>query len=380
MKSNDSTTSLSTRRESTVRAVCASVALAGLLAAAGPAHADEPAAAAAEPAPTAPADTAPPAEAAAPPAPAAPAAATNNGTPALSATATPPVPAAPAIPPPPYSLPWQLRPVTVGNVVRSDTATAFYKDAAGNTGSTVATMLLASYKVTPELAPMVRMGLVKNDAPGAGADGSSFVNPIVGVTYSKKLGSFRLAPFLATTIPIGTGAGDTPDLGTNGANAAGIRARSAMDNAMFAVNYMTGIAGVGFAYVDHKFTAQLEATVLQLFRVRGDNAAPATDSTRTNSTVGLHLGYFIIPQLSVGGDLRYQRWLSHPTNRNMAGANVPIIDANMDTVTFAVGPRAHFKLSKTMWLRPGISYARGLDAPLTTTSFNVVQVDVPFVF
>ena len=81
---------------------------------------------------------------------------------------------------------------------------------------------------------------------------------------------------------------------------------------MFAVNYMTGIAGVGFAYVDHKFTAQVEATVLQLFRVRGDHAAARTDSTRTNATAGLHLGYFIIPQLSLGGELRYQRWLSTP--------------------------------------------------------------------
>ncbi len=300
----------------------------------------------------------------------------------VAAVATPPVPAVPlAPPPPPYSLPWQLRPATVGNVVRSDTATAFYKDAAGNTGSTVASMLLASYKVTPEIAPMVRVGFVKNDAPGMGVDGSSFLNPIVGATYSHKMGSFKLAPFLATTIPIGMGAGNMPDAGANAANGAGIRARSAMDNAMFAVNYMTGIAGVGFAYVDHKFTAQVEATLLQLFRVRGDSAAGATDASRTNSTVGLHLGYFVIPQLSFGGELRYQRWLSHPTARNtMTGANVPIVDANMDTVTFAVGPRAHFKVSKTSWIRPGISYARGLDAPLTTTSFNVVQIDVPFVF
>ncbi|MBC8133025.1 MAG: hypothetical protein H7X95_08600 [Deltaproteobacteria bacterium] len=299
----------------------------------------------------------------------------------MTATATPPV-AAPvsAPPPPPYSLPWQLRPVTVGNVVRSDTATAFYKDAAGNSGSTVATMLLASYKITPEIAPMVRLGLSKNDSPAMLADGSSFLNPILGATYATKFGSYKLAGFLATTLPIGTGAGNMPEAGTHLANVNGIRARSAMDNAMFAVNYMTGIAGVGFAYVDHKFTAQVEATLLQLFRVRGDNAASATDSTRTNSTVGLHLGYFVIPQLSLSGEMRYQRWLSHPTSRNMMGASVPIPDANMDTVTFAVGPRAHFKFNKTMWIRPGISWARGLDAPLTTTSFNVIQVDIPVVF
>jgi hypothetical protein len=224
------------------------------------------------------------------------------------------------------------------------------------------------------------MGFSRNDAPAMGADGSSFLNPVVGATYARKLDSFRLAGFLGATIPIGMGAGNMPDAGAAGANAAGIKARSAMDNAMFAVNYMTAIAGLGFAYVDHKFTAQIEATVLQLFRVRGDSAASATDSTRTNSTAGVHLGYFLIPQLSLGGELRYQRWLTHPTSRNAMGASVSIPGANMDTVTFAVGPRAHFKIGKTSWIRPGISYARGLDAPLTTTTFNVVQLDVPVVF
>ena len=40
--------------------------------------------------------------------------------------------------------------------------------ASGATGSTVATMFLASYKVTPSLAPMVRLGVSQNDAPGGG--------------------------------------------------------------------------------------------------------------------------------------------------------------------------------------------------------------------
>ena len=348
---------------------------AGLLLIVSSARADEPTA----PAPAAPVAAPEPAPPAA--APAEPRQVAMADTPAVAASAPPPIPAAPAVPPPPpYSLPWQLRPVTVGNVIRLDTATAFYEDAMGNAGSTVASTLLASYKITPEIAPMIRMGFSRNDAPGAAADGSSFVNPIIGATYARKVDSFRWAAFLGTTIPVGMGAGNTPDAGANLANSAGIRARSAMENAMFAVNYMTGIAGIGVAYVDHKFTAQVEATLLQLFRVRGDGAASATDSTRTNATAGIHLGYFVIPQVSVGGDLRYQRWLTHPTSRNAMGMSVAIPDANMDTVTFAVGPRAHFKFGKTSWIRPGISYARGLDAPLTTTAFNVVQIDVPVVF
>jgi hypothetical protein len=289
-------------------------------------------------------------------------------------TAAPATPATATLPPPPYSLPWQLRPVAAANVLRSDTAVAFYDNGMGASGSTVASMFLASYKVTPTLAPLVRFGVSQNNAPAMGADGTSFVNPIVGATYAKRVDSIRWAAFLGATIPIGSGGGNTPDAGAAAANAAGIRARSAMDNAMFAVNYFTAIAGGGIAYVDHKLTVQLEATLLQLFRVRGDTAPSSPDSTRTNSTVGLHAGYFILPVLSVGGELRYQRWLSSPTpTPNFSGANV-------DTLTMAIGPRAHFQVGKGLWLRPGLAYARGLDMPLTTSSYNMIQVDVPFVF
>jgi len=290
--------------------------------------------------------------------------------PAVTAVVTPPPPvASPAPPAPPYSLPWQLRPVVAANVIRSDSTVAFYENAAGVSGSTVATMLLASFKVTPHLAPLVRLGFVQNTAPGMAPDGTSFINPIVGATYARPVGSIRLAGFLAGTVPIGQGStGTAMNSGAAGANSAGIAARSGMDNAMYAVNYFTVIGGIGAAYVAHGFTAQIEATVLQLTRVRTSTG----DSSRTNSTAGLHLGYFLIPQLSLGGELRYQRWLSD-------AAPVKANPVNRETVTVAIGPRAHFKLGKN-WFRPGISYARGLDKPLTTASYNMVQVDLPFAF
>ena len=290
--------------------------------------------------------------------------------PAATAVATPPPPvASPAPPPPPYSLPWQLRPVVAANVIRSDSTVAFYENAAGVSGSTVATMLLGSYKVTPYLAPLVRLGFVQNSAPGAAPDGTSFINPIVGATYARPVGPIRLAGFLAGTVPIGQGStGTAMNSGAVGANSAGILARSGMDNAMYAVNYFTVIGGIAAAYVAHGFTAQVEATVLQLTRVRTSTG----DSSRTNSTAGMHLGYFLIPQLSLGGELRYQRWLSD-------AAPVKANPVNRETVTLAIGPRAHFKLGKN-WFRPGISYARGLDKPLTTASYNMVQVDLPFAF
>jgi hypothetical protein len=33
-----------------------------------------------------------------------------------------------------------------------------------------------------------------------------------------------------------------------------------------------------------------------------------------------------------------------------------------------------------MFVRPGISYARALDQPLSSQSYNMLQVDVPVVF
>jgi hypothetical protein len=227
---------------------------------------------------------------------------------------------------------------------------------------------------------MARLGFAQNDAPAAGADGTSFINPVVGATYAAKVDAIRWSAFLGATVPIGQGGGNMPDAGAALANGSGIRARSAMDNAMFAVNYFTAMAGGGVAYVDHKLTVQLEATLLQLFRVRGDMAASATDSTRTNSTVGLHAGYFVVAMLSLGGELRYQRWLTTPTQLNSMSVKEDIPGAAKDTMTLAIGPRLHFQVGKGMWLRPGIAYARPLDDPLSAASYNVVQVDVPFVF
>ena len=90
-----------------------------------------------------------------------------------------PPPAKPT--PPPYSLPWQLRPAAAVNVVRSDTSTGF-RSVNGVGGTTVATLLLGSYKVTPDLALVVRAGFVDDAAPGK-PSASAFLNPALGATY-----------------------------------------------------------------------------------------------------------------------------------------------------------------------------------------------------
>jgi len=284
-----------------------------------------------------------------------------------------------------YSLPWQLRPVTIGNLARVDSVAAVFNDANGNLDEAVATVVTASYHLNRNWAPMVRLGFVGNDAPGQATDGSSFANPLVGATYARALGSYRLALFGATTLPIGTGGGAAPDVRAAKTNAASSTARPA-DNAMFAVNYTTAIAGADFAYVNHGFTAQAEATLLQFVRVRGQDAVGATDSFRTEAAVGLHLGFFIGSHFSLSSDLHYRRWLSNPTTLSAAsGARVALSDADMASTTVAVGPRLHFRVGKQGWVRPGLSFVRGFDArgfgaPLLTAQATGVQVDVPVMF
>ncbi|HZI09700.1 MAG TPA: hypothetical protein VE153_04855 [Myxococcus sp.] len=278
--------------------------------------------------------------------------------------------AAQAAPKAPYSLPWQLRPTAALNVVRSDTSVAFSSPEGIGDSTTVASMVLASYKLTPNLAPLVRLGYVHH-SPGTGDSGGALLNPVLGAIYSQNLSeSVRLGVFLGVTLPVGMGGGNTPEPATAGAARAGIPARSAMDNAMFAVNDFTVFPGVGLSYVSGGFTAQVEATVLQLTRVRGE--AVQADKSRTNFTSGLHLGYFIIPAVSVGGELRYQRWLSTPSSVTS--------EELRDNLTAAVGPRFHFKLSDTVTVRPGLSYAFALDAPMKRSDYSIFQLDVPVNF
>src|SRR5258708_31254245 len=127
-------------------------------------------------------------------------------------TSTPPVTEAPPVvkpTPPPYSLPWQLRPAAAANVVRSDTSSGMRSDG-GNGGTTVVTTLLASYKVTPDLAVVIRRGFAHRSPPPHGPP-SAFLNPAPGAASGFKLGSgFRPRPFPECAPPAGDGGAQSP--------------------------------------------------------------------------------------------------------------------------------------------------------------------------
>lgn len=272
----------------------------------------------------------------------------------------------------PYTLPWQLRPAAPSNVVRLDSVLALSEPAGSAAGHTFVSTLLVSYKLIPELSPFVRLGIVQNGG-GGGPGALALTNIALGATYGIKLGDLRFAAVLGLALPVGGGGGDNPDTAALAAVRAAVLARSAMDNALFAVNDLVVFPGLDLAWVAHDFTVQAELTLLELIRVRGATAQP--DSAKTNLTMGLHVGYFVIPEVSLGAELRYQRWLTTPVavERDASGAT-------RDNLTVAFGLRAHLPLGGAWILRPGLAYARGLDRPMSAQSYNVVQLDVALGF
>ncbi|MBM4361589.1 MAG: hypothetical protein FJ104_02825 [Deltaproteobacteria bacterium] len=294
--------------------------------------------------------------------------------------ATPPA-AAPAPPPAPYSLPFQMRPAAAVTVLRLDSTYALYDvpsptaaDPERTEGaSTLVSTLLFSYKVTDYLAPFVRAGVVSNSPP-VGDSFTGLTNVALGAMYGGKFGTdFRYSATLGVALPTGSGGGNSPEPEAGAARGAGIAARAGMDNALFAANDLVIFPGFDLAYVAGGLTVQGEVTLLQLTQVKGDERAQPDDS-RTNLTTGLHVGYFVIPELSLAAELRHQRWLSTPTQVEKLGEEL------RDTTTVAIGPRAHIPLGEKRFLRPAITFAMPLDKPLTDTDHKLIQLDIPFLF
>lgn len=272
---------------------------------------------------------------------------------------------------PPASLAWSLRPVAPGTVIRIDSVAATFTDQDAR-GETYASVLTVSTKATPRIAPLVRVALLSNTpATGEGATGIS--NPVVGVVGALPVpaGPWKVGVFGGLALPIGSGGGNSGDPARAAAEKATMLARSAMDNAMFAVNDLTPIVGLDVAYVARGLTVQAESTLFELVRVRGD--AVQKDAYKTNFTTGLHAGYSLLPWLCASAELRYQRYLTTP----VAVAMNP--DAR-DNLTVAVGLRGLVKLAAGQGVRPGISLARGLDLPMASRGYSILQLDLPFAF
>jgi hypothetical protein len=296
-----------------------------------------------------------------------------------------PAPAEAPVPlrkPDPYSLPFQLRPVIAASAVRSDTSFASYQNALAQSGFAVVSELHAAYRIAGTgsgpatgLVPLAKLTVVNDSPPGTATGGFAFVNPLVGAAYALAFGSgFRASASLCFTIPVGMGGGNTPEKGALDARTVGPVVRADMDNALFAVDDFAVLPGIDIAYVGYGLTTQVEATIGQLQRVRGEAQDP--DASKTVFTSGIHVGYFLLDALSIGGELRYQRWIVAPSTVNLHKPGTSV-----DMLSMGVGPRLHFKLAPGVSIHPGIAYTRGFDHPMTSpANDNIIQLDVPVVF
>lgn len=262
--------------------------------------------------------------------------------------------------------------MTAASVVRLDQTIAFSQmPVTAVMARTAVTSLTITWRLRPRWVPVFRETWVHHSLSTPFASrGSAFSNPLLGINYVRPLrGAWRVSVFLASTVPLGSRGGDRLDAGAAAALAAAVPARSGMDNALFAVDYWTLIGGVSIGRVTRALTLQAEATVLQLDRVRGP---VAQDGHRTNFTAGVHAGHFLSPRLSLGTEIRLQRWITDAAPvRNDSRAS--------EQLTFGAGPRLHFKIGKR-WFRPGLAYSRALDAPMRLRGYAIVQADLPFSF
>lgn len=269
---------------------------------------------------------------------------------------------------PPYSLPWQLRPVLPTTLLRSDTSLAFY----GVQGSSIVSIIHGSYKIVPHVGVFAKLAVAENSPP-TGAGGFGLANPllggIIGLWPAKGL---KLGLSMGLTLPVGSGGSLSGDQGAIDTNVAAMQARSGFDNVLFMPDYFSIQPGVDLAWVTKNLTLQGEANIAFLTKVRGRQQEK---SANQEMSFGLHAGYFFLPWLSAGLDFRYQTWISTPRHVQDDPSH-----NSRDNLTFGLGPRFHIMLSDTLKFRPGLSMSFGLDQPMAGSHYKIIQLDLPFFF
>jgi hypothetical protein len=275
-------------------------------------------------------------------------------------------PAMAAEAPQPYASPIALRSVLPGTSLKLDSTLATSSTTAGTATSAVG-LLSASYRFAPEWSAFARAGFVSLTRSPVGT-GSAVSDLALGALWGRGFGDFRLAATASMTLPTASGGGDSPDPITRAAIRSAALARASLDNAMFGPNDLGLSAGADAAFLWHRFTFQGELTGIESIRVRSQSSQP--DAAKTNVVLGGFVGYSFLPQLSGGVELRYQRFLSTP-----AAVAADPTGALRDTLSAAVGARAHFKIGR-LGLHPGASFALGLDDPLAGGRYRLFQIDL----
>ena len=240
--------------------------------------------------------------------------------------------------------------------------------------SALATVLLLSgqIRLQQHFFLQARWGFDDNRVGTGERNRTGFINPSLGVILAFPVGSlFRFAASTAIGLPIATGGGDGVDADGLLLQRQAALARSAMDNNAFAPNDLGVPTGLSLAFVHRGLTAQVDGTIIASGRVRGRGSEG--DGAKVNSTFGFFLGYLVIPEVSLGAELRYQYYLLPPSL-------VDLDPSARDNLTVGAGGRLEIQLSDSARMRPGICLSTGVAGYVEQQSYRMVQFDVPISF
>jgi hypothetical protein len=211
-----------------------------------------------------------------------------------------------------------------------------------------------------------------NHPPGGPAT-ATWGNPLVAVAYhARPRPDVRLVPIVGGLAPLARGGGNHPDPAVEAANTAGALTRSGYNGGIFTPNEAAVGAGLDAAWAIQVITLQAEVIVADLIRVRGEEVLP--EAHRPFGSAALFVGGWVRAWLSGGAELRYIGFLLTPEE-------VKQDPASREQTSVEIGLRAHLPLAGSVMIHPGLSYARGLDPPMTRLGFQVwsvaVAVDFP---
>lgn len=277
-----------------------------------------------------------------------------------------------------YALPWVMRPAIAPTLARVETAINVRQD-----GVAAVTLVTSGAAIIPaKFGLYVRVGVtdsvLRTSSPATNNIATGAVtNPLLMALFTPELApGFRIGLSLAATLPVGTGGGNTPSPLAASSIATGALTRSAMDNALFAVNYAAVALGASAAYMIHGLTFQVDATAFQLVRTRGEATAAASDELRTNFTVGASVGYLIHRRITASIEGHYQHWISAPRLLEPRDGRAP----PYGQASITVGVRSNVPLSRTVLARPGVAFSIGLGGAMSERECKVFHVDVPIAF
>ncbi len=248
-----------------------------------------------------------------------------------------------------HAIPFQLRALNHTDNVRLDSINAPYTDDTKRAGGFNTTSILSGAKVFNDFAVILKVGGTWNTPPNQ-AGASACFNPLIAGSYLMPLKHIKMQLFLGLTAPFGSG----NTLALTSSNLA----RSAMDNAMTAVNTYAIMPGVDLVFTTKSWTFQWETTLIQQTRARGIMDPPVS----THTTSGISTGYALNEKFSLQAEILYQHWLTTKTS---------------DNLSFIAGPRAALKIDHII-LRPAIGYMQSIIT--STGTFKALMIDIPVYF